>query len=53
MDAEDDPTVQDILDENAASLGKLRDLTDDLEAVVEHEKRIIEDAPPGAGKFNR
>ena len=48
MGEEHDRKLDYIVDENAASFGKLRDLTEDLVAVVEHEKRIIDEAPPEA-----
>ena len=39
----DDPKMEDILDRNAEAFSRLRDLAEELKAVVKHEKRVVKD----------
>lgn len=41
-----DDELEIIIEENRQSMDKLRNLTEDLAVVVEHEKRVVEDASP-------
>jgi hypothetical protein len=43
MSAEEDAPANGIANENAKSIEKLRDLTKDLEMIVEHEQRIVKE----------
>ena len=45
--ADEEPKADEISEANSEVFGKLRDLAKDLEAVVEHENRVLEEEPPG------
>jgi len=51
----DEPEADEISEANSEVFGKLRDLAKDLEAVVEHERRVLEKEPPAkeSGAFAR
>jgi hypothetical protein len=43
---QDDPKMEEILDRNAEAFNRLRDLAEELKAVVKHENRIVQDDKP-------
>jgi hypothetical protein len=45
MSDEEDQKHGEIVNENTKAIRKLRDLTEDLEQVVEHEQRIVKKPP--------
>ena len=47
--ADEEPKADEISEANSDVFGKLRDLAKDLEAVVEHESRVLEEEPPAKG----
>jgi len=42
----DDPKMEEILDRNAEAFSRLRDLAEQLKAVVKHENRVVQDEQP-------
>jgi hypothetical protein len=47
--AKEEPNAEDIAEVNAEVFQKLRDLTSEMEAVVEHEKRVNGSESPANG----
>ena len=47
--ADEEPKADEISEANSEVFGKLRDLAKDLEAVFEHESRVLEEEPPAKG----
>jgi hypothetical protein len=46
MNQDYDPDFDTLVQANRQAIDKLRSLTEDLAAVVEHEKRLVEDISP-------
>jgi hypothetical protein len=46
MNHNNEPELDSLIQANRQAIDKLRSLTEDLAAVVEHEKRLVEDISP-------
>ena len=46
MNDEKDPPLESIIEANRQAINRLRSMTEDLAAVVEHEKRVVEEVFP-------